>query len=150
RAHVRASARPGVADRGHPGDADSHARSGRDVANEDRAIPSRFRQRFRPPRSARRSSSRRRRSPMSRLRLRADRVKWLEGDGEVVALDEQTFVYLNANATASVLWTSLAAGATREELVERLVDGFDVDRATAETDVDAFVSDLEARGLLES
>ena len=86
---------------------------------------------------------------MSELRLRADRLHWLEADDEVVALDEQALVYLNANPTGAVLWRALAQGATREELVRGLAAEFEVDEATAAVDVDRFLADLDARGLLE-
>ena len=86
---------------------------------------------------------------MSELRLRADRLHWLETDGEVVALDEQSLVYLNANPTGAVLWQTLAKGATREELIRGLVAEFEVNEATAAVDVDRFLADLDARGLLE-
>jgi Coenzyme PQQ synthesis protein D (PqqD) len=83
------------------------------------------------------------------LRLRADRLHWLETDGEIVALDEAALVYLNANPSAGVLWRLLAEGTTREALVAGLLDEFDVDEPTAGRDVDAFVEELSERGLLE-
>ena len=86
---------------------------------------------------------------MTRLRLRSDRLHWLEADGEVIALDEESLVYLNANPSGAVLWQALAKCATREELVEGLLAEFDVDEATASKDVDRFLADLDARGLLE-
>jgi len=86
---------------------------------------------------------------VSELRLRADRLHWLESDGEVVALDEESLVYLNANPTGSVLWQALARGTTRDELVRALLAEFDVDETTATNDVDRFLADLDARGLLE-
>ncbi len=86
---------------------------------------------------------------MSVLRLRKEGLTWLETDGELVALDAQASAYLSGNATATLLWPALAEGTSREELYERLISAFDVDRAIAERDVDAFVADLEARNLLE-
>jgi hypothetical protein len=86
---------------------------------------------------------------VSKLRLRADRLHWLEADGEIVALDERSLKYLNANPAGAVLWQSLAQGATRDELVRGILDEFDVDEATASTDVDRFLAELDARGLLE-
>src|SRR5438128_237961 len=53
------------------------------------------------------------------LRLRTDRLQWLETDGEVIALDEQAFVYLNANPTGSLLWRTLAEGTARGSVFER-------------------------------
>lgn len=86
---------------------------------------------------------------MKVLRLRADRLQWLEADGEVVALDERSLVYLNANPSGALLWQALGEGATRDELVGRLVEAFDVDDVTARRDVDRYLADLESRGLLE-
>jgi hypothetical protein len=66
----------------------------------------------------------------------------------LVALDLRESRYLAVNRTGKVLWEGLADGATRDDLVERLVDTFGVDRARAETDVDTFTAELESRGLL--
>jgi hypothetical protein len=86
---------------------------------------------------------------MTVLRLRTERLQWLETDAEVVALDERSLVYLNANTSGALLWRALAAGTTHDELVRTLRDTFDVDQGTAERDVDRFLADLDARGLLE-
>jgi Coenzyme PQQ synthesis protein D (PqqD) len=63
-------------------------------------------------------------------------------------LDLRESRYLAVNQTGKQLWSALAEGATREELVDRLVDAFGIEHAQAEADTDAFVGDLEARGLL--
>ena len=82
------------------------------------------------------------------LRLRSHGLEWREVDGEVIALDIPGAVYLGANQSASGLWDALAQGATREQLVERLMAGYRIGRADAERDVDAFISQLRDRGLL--
>ncbi len=86
---------------------------------------------------------------MTDLRLRADRLHWLESDHEVVALDEVALVYLNANPSGTLLWQALAEGTTRDALVKRLVAEFEVDEPTARGDVERFLTELDARGLLE-
>jgi hypothetical protein len=83
------------------------------------------------------------------LRLRADKLEWLETDGEVIALDGASLVYLSANPSASLLWQELAAGATRERLVGCLVDRFGIEVDAATADVDSFLAELDKRGLLE-
>jgi Coenzyme PQQ synthesis protein D (PqqD) len=65
-----------------------------------------------------------------------------------VALDLRRSRYLAVNQTGKVLWTALADGATRDELVDRLVTAFGIERSRAAADVDAFAADLESRGLL--
>ncbi len=87
---------------------------------------------------------------MSReLRLRAEGLTWQSVEGELVALDVLDSVYLAANHTGALLWTTLAKGATREELVSLLTESFEVSTATATADVDRFLAQLRDRGLLE-
>jgi hypothetical protein len=63
-------------------------------------------------------------------------------------LDLRESRYLAVNQTGKQLWSALAEGATRDELAERLVEAFGIERSQAEADTDAFVGDLESRGLL--
>jgi Coenzyme PQQ synthesis protein D (PqqD) len=87
-------------------------------------------------------------APSEAVRLRPGSVEWREVDGEVVAVDLWTSEYLAINRTGAVVWRALDGGATREQLVERLVEGFDVKPGAARRDVDEFVAVLAARGLL--
>ena len=87
---------------------------------------------------------------MTQLRLRKGKLHWLETEGEVIALDEDSLVYLSANRTGGALWQELAAGTTRERLIERLAADYGIDAETAATDVDDFVAQLDVQGLLES
>ncbi len=84
------------------------------------------------------------------LRLRQQGLEWRQVDDEVVALDLDTARYLATNRTGALLWDQLAAGATREALVARLMESWDLDEARAAADVDAFLAMLSDRGLLES
>lgn len=86
---------------------------------------------------------------MSRLRLRASRLQWLDSDGEIVALDEESLLYLSANESGTLLWRALADGTTRDDLVALLTGRFGIEVATAAADVDRFLDDLARRGLLE-
>jgi hypothetical protein len=83
------------------------------------------------------------------LRLRNDAVRWREVDGEVVAIDLDSSMYLSTNESGVLLWRCLADGTTREELVEELVRAFGIDPMQAEADVAGFLDELEARNLLE-
>ncbi len=77
-------------------------------------------------------------------------LEWREVEGEVVALDDRSSEYLAVNRTGAALWPALVEGATRDELVTRLVEAFDVDRESAAADLDRFLGSLESRALLES
>ncbi|MBW3557090.1 MAG: PqqD family protein [Actinobacteria bacterium] len=84
------------------------------------------------------------------LKLRDDALDWREVEGQVVVLDRAGSVYLAVNAAGAALWPAIVEGATRSQLVQVLLDTFDVERARAERDVDVFVASLAERGLLES
>ncbi len=82
------------------------------------------------------------------MRLRDADLDWREVEGELVALDLRESRYLAVNRTGQVLWAALADGATRDQLVERLVEAFGIEHARASADVDAFTAELESRDLL--
>ena len=85
----------------------------------------------------------------SQLRLRDADLAWRNVDDEMIAIDVRDSTYLTANDSGSLLWSALAAGTTRDELANRLVDTYGIDAATAAADVDSFLSDLRQRGLLD-
>jgi hypothetical protein len=86
---------------------------------------------------------------MTRLRLRDDLV-WRSAGEEIVALDGEPGRYVSTNAAGGLLWRALAEGASREELVRRLVAEFAIGVGQAEQDVDAYLAELEETGLLEA
>ena len=87
---------------------------------------------------------------MSRqLRIRPGAVEWRELEQEVVAVDTRKSVYMAVNRSGAILWPALLEGATVDELVDRLVDAYGVDRSAAARDVDEFVRTLEEQDLLE-
>lgn len=82
-------------------------------------------------------------------RLRPDGLSWREIDDEVIALDHRTSAYVSVNASAVSLWRALVSGATKAQLVHLLVEGYGIEREPAAADVDAFLAELSAQGLLE-
>lgn len=80
--------------------------------------------------------------------LREDRISWQVVDGEIIVLDLATASYLHLNDTAALLWCGLAEGHQPEELAQALEAAYAIDRAVADADVQAFIRDLEQRGLL--
>jgi hypothetical protein len=86
---------------------------------------------------------------MTSRRLRQDAI-WREADGEVIAIDERLTNYVSTNSAGALLWKQLADGATPDELADRLVSEYGIERERAERDVGAFLSDLDAQGFLEA
>jgi len=87
---------------------------------------------------------------MSRhLRIRPGVLEWRELEQEVVAVDTRRSVYMAVNRSGAILWPALFEGATFDELVNRLVESYGLDRGTAERDVDTFVRALDEQDLLD-
>lgn len=84
------------------------------------------------------------------LRLKAASLRWLETQGEVLALDVEASSYFSANASATLLWRRLAGGATRGDLADEIVTAYGIDPARALHDVDVFLAELDRAGLLDS
>ena len=77
----------------------------------------------------------------------------IAGDTVIVPVGETALKYngmITVTRTGAVLWQVLETGAeSREELVKALLDGFDVDAATAAADVEEFLEQLRQADLLE-
>jgi hypothetical protein len=85
---------------------------------------------------------------MTILRLNEKAISWREVDGEIIALQHESSEYLSTNGTGTLLWRSLAVGASREHLIGLIVSEFGVDSGRATADTDAFLDALTAQGLL--
>jgi hypothetical protein len=83
------------------------------------------------------------------MKLRVDDITWREIDGDLVVLDLRSSTYLTANASASVLMRQLTEERSLAQLVQALVDAFDIPPQRAQQDVQAFVDELGASGLIE-
>jgi len=84
------------------------------------------------------------------LRLREQDLDWRDINDEIVALDAQDAVYLAVHGSGVVLWRLLVNSATRETLVDTLVETYAIDSGIARDDVDEFLATLSERGLLAS
>lgn len=56
---------------------------------------------------------------------------------------------LKLNGTGKLLWEKLVTGATEEELIALIVSEYEIDGATAQTDVARFLASLRERGVIE-
>lgn len=82
------------------------------------------------------------------MRLREHGVAWQEIDGELVILDLVGSAYLTTNRAGALIAQALQEERSHADLADVLVREFDIDHARAEDDVAAFVSQLDAKGLL--
>lgn len=74
----------------------------------------------------------------------------IAGDNIVLPSGEELDLnmMINLNETGLFLWNCIAAGTTRERLVEQLLAEYEVDREAAEKSVTGFVERLRENGFL--
>jgi hypothetical protein len=84
------------------------------------------------------------------LRLRGDLLEWREVEGEIVALDLRTSRYLAVNRSGARLWSILAVGASKQQLVAHLVDVYGIPPDRAEAETTEFLDALAAEQLIEA
>lgn len=82
------------------------------------------------------------------MKLRLDELSWREIDGDMVMLDLRTSTYLTTNGSGTLLVKQLTEERTSGELVQALVDAYDIPRSSAEHDVRNFLDELDRSGLL--
>lgn len=79
-------------------------------------------------------------------------VRDLAGQSIVVALGEASKIFngmIKLNDTGRLIWDMLAEGKSKEEIVDKFTSEYDVERATADRDVSAFIETLQGADILE-
>jgi len=79
-------------------------------------------------------------------------VRTIAGESVVVALGEASKNFngiIKLNDTGRFLWDKLSEDTNVAELVEAILSEYEVDRETAEADIERFVSTLGGAGILE-
>jgi hypothetical protein len=71
-------------------------------------------------------------------------------DGEAVLLDLGSGSYFGLNEVATLIWSLLERGATLAELERQVVAEFEVDEATVHRELEVWLRDLLARGLIRA
>jgi len=75
-------------------------------------------------------------------------------DGDIVVISPADHRCFALNATATALWKLLPKagelGRSRDDLVDRLVESFDVDRSVCETEVDGLLQSMLSAGVVNS
>lgn len=70
----------------------------------------------------------------------------------VVAVGSASKVFngmVKLNETGELMWGKLVEGATKEELVEAILDKYDITEEIASTDVERFIETLKKPGIIE-
>lgn len=76
----------------------------------------------------------------------------IAGDNVVVPIGQQISEFnglIKLNDSGAFLWNILKEGSSKEELVDKLQEEYEVDRDFAENDVEKFIQILKERDMLE-
>ncbi len=79
-------------------------------------------------------------------------VREIAGQSVVIALGQAGKIFnglMKLNETGRLIWDMLATGAEREEIIDALVEAYDVDRSILEQDCDSFLQSLQEKNILE-
>ncbi len=79
-------------------------------------------------------------------------VKEIAGQNVVIALGAASKIFngiIKLNDSGKFIWEKIAAGLTKDEIVKAMLEEYDVDEATASTDVEAFIGELKGANILE-
>lgn len=56
--------------------------------------------------------------------------------------------YITLNQSARIMWDKLEKGCSKEDLINAILENYDIDKETAERDVTAFVDKLQKAGVI--
>lgn len=79
-------------------------------------------------------------------------VREIAGDYILVPLGEMALKFsgmITTNEVGAFIWECLQEDVSKEELLEKVLEEFEIDRETAEQDVGQFLENLDELGLME-
>ena len=87
------------------------------------------------------------------MKIKSDyKLRTIAGEHIVVPTGKEAVNFngiITLNNSGKHLFETLQLGATKETLIEKLMDVYEVDQATAQKDVEAFIKILESKNLLD-
>jgi hypothetical protein len=67
---------------------------------------------------------------------------------EVVMMDVESGFYFGLNSVGSIIWSLLGSPITFDELINKLMEQFQVDRVTCEADTQNFIQQLLEKNII--
>ena len=86
---------------------------------------------------------------LQEIRLREGVITKIVGD-EMVLLDYERGIYYGLNDVGARMLFLIAEGRTLPEVVERLLEEFEVTGPTLQSDLQTLIAELQAKGLVSS
>ena len=87
--------------------------------------------------------------PESRVRLKADGIKWREVSGTIVVMDLNGSNYFAVEGSIASIWPSLVDGAVTADLAAQLSADFSTPIDVIQQDLLVFLQQLLIRGVLD-
>ena len=78
----------------------------------------------------------------------AEDVVWVPVEGEIVLFNAAEGQYYGLDDVGARIWTHVTEGASTDEVVNALLEEFDVDRVAAQTEVERLLRELTEKHLL--
>jgi hypothetical protein len=79
----------------------------------------------------------------------AQGVEWTDTDGEIVILDVKNGLFFGLDQLSGDIWKHIANRKTVPEIVDSIVAEYEVSLETVQEDVNAFVSTLREKQLIQ-
>ena len=79
-------------------------------------------------------------------------VREIAGKSVVIALGEASKTFrgmIELNGTARIIWDMLSEGKEREDIIQAIVDQFEVEPEVAAADIDRFIEALAGANILD-
>lgn len=81
--------------------------------------------------------------------VRNSGLVWSDLEGDTVVLDAEAGTYYTLNEVAASVWKKIDGKNCVGDIVELLLEEYDVDRPTLEKDLESLVADLKDKGLVK-
>lgn len=81
--------------------------------------------------------------------VEASRVTWTNSGVEIVILDLEGSQYFALNESGCELWPLLVDGTSRDDMIAKLVDEYEISEDVAAQDVDALLDGLLERNIVK-
>ncbi len=81
--------------------------------------------------------------------LRSSGIVWSDLDGDTVLLDAEAGMYYTLNEVAASVWDKIDGKRAIGEILDLMLEEYDVDRPTLEKDLEGLVADLLDKGLVQ-
>jgi hypothetical protein len=82
------------------------------------------------------------------LQINQNAVLWREVDGLVIVLLIASSNFIELNKIGSAIWKLVAEGNTPDQIIEKMLKSYDVSKEKLTADVNDFIAQMVAKGMV--